>query len=310
MTSSSKPQYEVATAIDMGNRDRQEDCLVADFTLGAPVGIAVLADGMGGHNAGEVASSLIVTDIFADLKRNQGTLSKKPGKIPERLRNAVEVANERLQDVMHAKPDLRGMGSTVVATVIVGGSLYWTSVGDSLLFLYRDGKLTRLNQDHSMAPRIDAMVAAGQMPAEEGATHPDRNCLTSAITGKDIPRIDCPNIPYGIDDGDTVLMASDGLQSMSDVEIEDVLAAHLSASGQAIAEALLAGVHDKGVANQDNTSITVIKVGSSLPAKAEMPVNNAPEAVSFGSVDDLAVALVSPGDIEDADDLLNQAIAL
>lgn len=311
MTRSSKLRYDIATALSLGARERQEDCLVADFSIGAPIGMAVLADGMGGHHGGEVASALVVSDVFSNLKKWQGPLSKKPGKLPERLRETVHSANETLLETMRSKPDLRGMGATLVASVIVSGSLYWVSVGDSLLYLYRDGKLKRLNQDHSMAPRIDAMVAAGQLDAEEGANHPDRNSLTSAITGKDIPHVDCPNVPYAVDEDDVIIMASDGLETLSVDEIVGVIEQHRQASGPQLAEELIKAVEAHEKPKQDNTSVAVLKV---VPVNVARPVSRlnlseAQRANSPASNDTAIIAAVVP-DIEEASDLLNQAVAL
>ncbi len=311
MTRSSKLRYDCATALSLGARDRQEDCLVADFAIGAPIGIAVLADGMGGHHGGEVASALIVSDVFSQLKKWQGPLSKKPGKLPERLRETVELANEALLQTMRTKPDLRGMGATVVACVVVSGSLYWVSVGDSLLYLYRDGKLKRLNQDHSMAPRIDAMVAAGQLAHDEGVNHPDRNSLTSAITGKAIPQVDCPNVPFAIDESDVVIMASDGLQTLSEEELVAVIEEQRNASGPQIAEALIKAVESREEPKQDNTSVAVLKVNSAsgVAEKNPLRLSGADTANSSSDSDTAIIAAISP-DIEEASDLLNQAIAL
>lgn len=311
MTRSSKLHYDTATALSLGARERQEDCLVADFAIGAPIGMAVLADGMGGHHGGEVASALIVSDVFSNLKKWQGPLAKKPGKLPERLRETVHSANETLLQTMRSKPDLRGMGATLVACAVVSGSLYWVSVGDSLLYLYRDGNLKRLNQDHSMAPRIDAMVAAGQLDAEEGANHPDRNSLTSAITGKDIPHVDCPNVPYAIDEDDVIIMASDGLDTLSTDEIVGVIEQHRQASGAQLAEDLIKAVEGREKPKQDNTSIAVLKVVSVVATQSVSRLNlsEAQHANSPKSNDTAIIAAVVP-DIEEASDLLNQAVAL
>lgn len=308
---SSKLRFDMATALSLGERDRQEDCLVADFALGAPIGMAVLADGMGGHHGGEIASALVVSDVFSNLKKWQGPLSKKPGKLPERLRETVLSANDTLLHTMRSKPDLRGMGATVVACVIVSGSLYWVSVGDSLLYLYRDGQLKRLNQDHSMAPRIDAMVAAGQLAAEEGANHPDRNSLTSAITGKDIPHVDCPNVPYAIDEDDVIILASDGLQTLSESEIVDVIERDPHASGPKLAEDLIKAVEAREKPKQDNTSIAVLKVVPSVQVRKTSRLTlTQPDGTRPKASNDTAILAAVVPDIEEASDLLNQAVAL
>jgi hypothetical protein len=115
------------------------------------------------------------------------------------------------------------MGGTVVATSLVDGGLQWVSVGDSLLYLLRDGMLKRLNDDHSMGPQIDLMAKNGMIDAETARTHPQRNCLTSALTGKDIPELDCPPERLELEDGDIIVLASDGLQAVAEEDIASIL---------------------------------------------------------------------------------------
>jgi PPM family protein phosphatase len=167
------------------------------------------------------------------------------------------------------------MGGTVVATSLVDGGLQWVSVGDSLLYLLRDGMLKRLNDDHSMGPQIDLMARNGMIDAETARTHPQRNCLTSALTGKDIPELDCPARRLDLEDGDIVLLASDGLQSVAEEDIASILdkAAHLES--REIATALIDAVTAAGDPEQDNTSVVVIRVyqPEPQPQAAPMPMS-------------------------------------
>jgi PPM family protein phosphatase len=162
-------------------------------------------------------------------------------------------------------PRMQGMGSTLVATALVGPHLYWASVGDSPLFLHRGRKLTRLNEDHSMAPQIDAMIALGQIKPDVGLNHPDRGCLTSAITGQKIARLNCPQDPFALQAGDMVVVSSDGLHSLSDEEIEYILRRNAKRPSLEIAECLIDAVREARVPGQDNVSIIVIKVMSDKP---------------------------------------------
>jgi hypothetical protein len=133
------------------------------------------------------------------------------------------------------------------------------SVGDSLLYLLRDGMLKRLNDDHSMGPQIDLMAKNGMLDAEAARTHPQRNCLTSALTGKDIPELDCPPRRLELEDGDIIVLASDGLQSVAEEDIASILDS-LRPESRDIATALLRAVAAEGVSDQDNTSVAVIRV--------------------------------------------------
>lgn len=250
---------EAASALCRGARSRQEDALATSFAQGAEVGFAVLSDGMGGHEAGDVASRIIVAEIFADLTMRIADPALSEADIPKLLRSAANVANHRLRARIMAAPETAGMGGTVIAAVVVAGRLYWMSVGDSPLYLYRAGRLARLNDDHSLAPQIDLMVRKGLIDAEVGRNHPQRNCLTSALTGDEIAVMDCPDAPFELLDGDLLLVASDGLQFLSDAQIEAVLSRAAGAQSAAIANALIAEVTALGDPEQDNTSVVVLK---------------------------------------------------
>ena len=167
------PRFEVATALDQGSRDYQEDSLITDFPIGDDCGIVVLADGMGGHASGDVASNIVVTEVFADLKFQKLDFIDREEFIPEMMMHALEDANETLGHHVAENPAARGMGSTMVSVVVVGQNMYWNSVGDSPLYHYRSGKMSKLNEDHSMAPQIDLLAESGILKPEEALNHPD-----------------------------------------------------------------------------------------------------------------------------------------
>jgi protein phosphatase len=253
-------EFDAASALSRGQRSYQEDALIVDFARGTDVGLAVLADGMGGHAAGDVASKIVVTEVFSELLFQRGDAQALERRASTVLFDAAMAANSCLREHVQAYPDTRGMGATLVATIVVGGHLYWISIGDSPLFLFRDGVLRQLNEDHSMAPQIDFMVQSGLLGPEEGKVHPDRNTLTSVLFGEKVPRIDCPQEPLVLRDEDMVIVASDGLQFLTDADIAEVLtekAAHTSAQ---IADCLLARVMQLDDPDLDNVSFSVIKV--------------------------------------------------
>jgi PPM family protein phosphatase len=260
MWRSSKVRFDAATALDSGSRDNQEDAVVADFPVGCDFGIGILADGMGGHASGDAASALVVSEVFRHLAFQKSRFQQREADISAHLRAAATAANGAIEAHVATRPLLHGMGSTLVATALVGPHLYWVSVGDSPLFLHRGRKLTRLNEDHSMAPQIDAMIALGQIRADVGLTHPDRSCLTSAISGNKIARMNCPAEPFVLQAGDIVVVSSDGLHSLSEDAIEQILRRNAKRPGLEIAEALMDAVRDRAVPDQDNVSIIVVKV--------------------------------------------------
>ena len=257
---SREPRYDVASGISQGARDYQEDAITADFPVGAEAGFVVLADGMGGHAAGDVASKIVLTEVYSELKFHYANVETFEAHAPEILRGVADLANQSLRHHASANPETEGMGATLVVPALVENRLWWISIGDSPLFLYRDGKLRQLNEDHSMAPQIDFMVQAGLLEADEGAKHPDRNCLVSVLMGSKIAKIDCPVAPQELKAGDIVVCSSDGLQFLTNAQIERVLAKYRKTRSTEIAERLLEELHRLADPDQDNISFTVIKV--------------------------------------------------
>jgi protein phosphatase len=248
--------YDVASALSQGARARQEDAVAVAFPEGAQDGFAVLSDGMGGHAGGDLASRAIISEVFAALTVDEVARRTAP---PDALRRAVSRANTCVKSCVHTNPEQAGMGGTVIAAHLDEGALHWVSVGDSVLYLFRDETLTRLNADHSMAPQLDLMAANGVLSKAEAEAHPQRNCLTAALTGDKIAEIDCPETPLELRAGDILILASDGLQYLPDPIIEALL---LRARGQAsrvIAQDLLDALSTLDDPEQDNTSLVVIR---------------------------------------------------
>lgn len=269
---SREPRYDVASGISQGARDYQEDAITSDFPVGAEAGFVVLADGMGGHAAGDVASKIVLTEVFSELKFHFADVEAFEARAPEILRGVADLANDTLRQHTRTHPETEGMGATLVVPALVENRLWWISVGDSPLYLFRGGKLSQLNEDHSMAPQIDFMVKSGLMDAEAGANHPDRNCLISVLMGLRIPKIDCPTAPHELRVGDIVVCSSDGLQFLTNAQIEKVLGKYRKTRSTEIAERLLEELGKLGDPDQDNISFTVIKVNdASVRPKQDRP---------------------------------------
>ncbi len=271
-------EIDAASALSLGARARQEDALATSFAQGVDVGFAVLSDGMGGHAAGDVASRIIVAEIFAELTMRIAGPGYSETDIPKLLKKAANVANHCIRARVEAVPESAGMGGTVIVVVVLAERLYWLSIGDSPLYLFRDDRLTRLNDDHSLAPQIDLMVKEGQIDPEMGRNHPQRNCLTSALFGEAIAAIDCPDQPFFLKSGDLVLAASDGLQFLPDEKIEAVLARAKGKQSASIANALMSGVTALGDPEQDNTSVVVLKARD-VAADQRLPARLSPVAM-------------------------------
>ncbi|WP_227268602.1 PP2C family protein-serine/threonine phosphatase [Roseobacter weihaiensis] len=253
-------EFDAVSALSKGQRDYQEDAIITDFARGADVGVVVLADGMGGHAAGDVASKIVVTEVFSELMFQRGETSRFERDVPGTLRAAAMAANACLKGHVQAYPETHGMGATLVAAVVADRHLYWISIGDSPLFLFRAGALIQLNEDHSMAPQIDFMAKSGLLGKEEAEKHPDRNTLTSVLFGEDVPKIDCPDAPVDLQDGDILLVASDGLQFLRNEEIEAALRRNRSSPSADIADDLLQRVMALDDPDLDNVSFSIIKI--------------------------------------------------
>lgn len=239
----------------LGARERQEDAfdyLMQDETAPGTDMLIILADGMGGHVGGEVASRL-VTDEF---RRHCITVSRN-AKPAGRMIEAMEAANAALRARIRREPDLAGMGSTLVAVMKHGHALHWLSVGDSMLYLLRGGALQRLNADHSVHGELMQQVRAGRMSQQEADAHPKRNALRSAIFGEKIALVDSNAIQ--LQPGDLVLAASDGLETLDEARIVELLTQRDRRDIREMTADLLSAVELAARARQDNATVVVYR---------------------------------------------------
>jgi serine/threonine protein phosphatase PrpC len=283
----SEPRLDAAMAVNVGRRAHQEDAVICDCPLGAELGLVVLADGMGGYRCGDVAGRIVLTEVFSELKLRSAELASAEADVPAALRRAAEGANACLRAYVDETPDAAGMGATLVAGVLRGRALHWISVGDSPLYLFRDGALVRLNEDHSFGSVMRAMVEEGRMDADAAARHPERTSLISVLSGGPVAHVDCPRAPFRVEDGDVLVIASDGLLHLDEAEIRRALRAHADAPATGIAEALMRAVAALDDPEQDNVSLAVVRIGPAQPgggpalrvaqeARAEAPVGAVP----------------------------------
>lgn len=231
-----------------GGRDYQED---AFQVLSTPKGVLlVLADGMGGHVGGARASELAVATFVARFEKLESTVA-------DCMREALEAANMAIAEEAASDPRLSEMGCTLVACLIDADQAYWISVGDSPLWCLRDGELIRLNEDHSMKPLLQDMVALGRMSEQEMLEDPRVNQLRSALIGEELPLIDQNEQPFVLQADDRLLLASDGLESLDETQIAELTAVHESPS-KTVAS-LLAAIEDLARPGQDNTTALVYR---------------------------------------------------
>jgi protein phosphatase len=207
--------------------------------------VFVVADGMGGAQAGEVASRIAIETFEAGLPR-KGT--------PEsRLAELVRDANQRIYDRSRAEHGRAGMGTTLTAAYLVDGRLVIAHVGDSRAYLLRDGELRRLTQDHSL---VDELVRQGKLTEAQAAEHPQRSIITRALGPE--PEVEVDTFSYPMRGGDLLLLCSDGLTSMvSEDRVAEILLAS-SAMDQA-ADRLIDEANEAG--GRDNITVVLCRLG-------------------------------------------------
>ena len=223
----------------------QDYVFATDSPIGGLDNLYIVADGMGGHNAGEYASAFSVEEL-KDLVVELGQ-----AEIEIILHRALQEVNRRLRTVAASDSRYYGMGTTIVIATVRGGILYVANVGDSRLYLKKN-RLRQITVDHSL---VEEMVLAGTLDQKKARTHPDKNVITRAIGAEDTLEIDF--FREKVSEGNIVLMGSDGLTNMvEDSEIEEILGSSRSledAGGQ-----LLAKANDNG--GSDNISVLLVKI--------------------------------------------------
>lgn len=255
-------KFEAATCASKGARTYQEDSSAlwpegsaeaasGDTGGSAGVLIAALADGMGGHAGGAIASQMICEQFM-------GT-SAGPQPSREMLLAGLEAANIAVAETIMARPELTGMGSTLIGACFTGEGLMWVSVGDSPLYLYRRGEVALLNEDHSLAPALDQLAREGKITEIQARQDPRRHMLRSAITGEDLELVDVSKKPLQLEDGDLVILASDGIHTLELDEIARIVTAYGRDGAKPVAEALIRAVENMRAPHQDNTTVIVVK---------------------------------------------------
>ncbi|HTO59296.1 MAG TPA: Stp1/IreP family PP2C-type Ser/Thr phosphatase [Pseudomonadales bacterium] len=238
----------IAARSDQGRvRDNNEDCLAYDARLG----IAVLADGMGGLRAGEVASATAVEAVMQHLIENTERLNARD--VGETLREALDLANRRVYALADSRREFNGMGTTLVVGAMHDGHFIAAHVGDSRAYRFRGGSLTRLTSDHSL---VQQLVEQGILSAAEARRAPNRNIVTRAV-GIEF-EVECDLVEVDAQDGDVFLLCSDGLTVMiDDPAIAFFCAAHTADEPARLVETLVNAALAEG--GFDNVSVVALK---------------------------------------------------
>ncbi|MBK9484459.1 MAG: Stp1/IreP family PP2C-type Ser/Thr phosphatase [Chitinophagaceae bacterium] len=228
---------------DLGNiRTNNEDMglffKVADEGLLREKGyMLIVADGMGGHQAGEVASRM-ATDIISH------EYFKQNGAVEKNLAKVLALANKTIFEKASSSDTHKGMGTTCTVLVVIDKAVYYAHVGDSRAYIQKDNSITQITSDHTY---VQELVNSGDITAEEAATHPKRNILTNAMGTKPDMRIDTGKCEYLLEENDRLLLCSDGLYDyLNSNEIKEILIANdiKKAADIMIQQAKARGGHD------------------------------------------------------------------
>lgn len=233
---------------DMGRmRSSNQDCVFCEENaVGNFPNLFLVADGMGGHRAGDTASRMCIEEVVRYI------LSTDLQTPVSAFDHAVQTANLAIYEKSRSFEELSGMGTTLVGTTIVDQTAYIINVGDSRLYHLRDG-IRQITVDHSL---VEEMVKSGEIQKEEMRTHPNKNIITRALGTDTTVRPDCFEIE--VQEGDVLLLCSDGLSNMlEDEEIEKIIKEHISDMREA-GERLVELANEAG--GKDNISVVLVRV--------------------------------------------------
>lgn len=237
---------------DVGRRrESNEDDLLIERDLG----LYAVADGMGGHAAGEIASRLAIETLSEMLRADGGARARASAEDGGTwLREAMVEANRRIHESIRLHEERRGMGTTVVALLQLGGEAVIGHVGDSRVYLLRGDELHRMTSDHSW---VNEQVKLGLMSDDTAQRHPMRNIVTRALGSR--PDVAVDLAAAEIRSGDIFVLCSDGLNTMlSDDEIRAQLLAHRD-DPEAACRELVRAANQRG--GEDNVTVIVVRVG-------------------------------------------------
>jgi protein phosphatase len=269
-----KGKIEIVGRTDEGQvRDHNEDFISDNPTLG----LAVLADGMGGLNAGEVASSMTVHLLMETLIAYQLGESPLPEELAEEeselpmearvVRKAVENANDAVFHVSQTQPQCRGMGTTIVAGMFYDNKIAVAHIGDSRVYRFRDNALEQVTKDHSF---VQELIDKGLFTKEEARTSDKKNVVTRALGVGPFVEVECHE--YETQTGDVYLMCSDGLHDL--VPDRDIERAFIELSGNLneLAGYLVELANANG--GKDNISVILTRIVKPYPDEPESGLLN------------------------------------
>ncbi len=246
-----KMKVEVYGLTDIGKRrELNEDSFgICGFENGTSLGFCVLADGMGGHNAGEVASQSTVNIITGELESALGETDDN--KITFNIASAIDFANSKVYGMSIGNPEQAGMGTTTVVAYVRDGNVRIANIGDSRAYSVSDKDICRITIDHSV---VEQLIQKGTITREEARNHPDKNIITRALGTEEF--VDADFYDYEVSDGEVILLCSDGLTEMLyENEIKEII--NKSENIKNAVDELIAAANNNG--GVDNITVVAIK---------------------------------------------------
>ncbi len=241
---------EAYSVTDIGRKRQLNQDYV--FSSAKPMGnmpnLFIVADGMGGHNAGDYASKCTVETVVGEIRNS---FEKNPTII---VKKAIDTANRKIRELAAADENLLGMGTTLVVATVIGKYLQVANVGDSRLYLVGKHGIRQITRDHSL---VEEMIRLGGLSREDARRHPDKNIITRAIGAKD--EVEAEFFTEELELGDIILMCSDGLSNMlEDKEIEKIVQNEELEELKQKAEALINAANNNG--GKDNIAVVLVKI--------------------------------------------------
>lgn len=225
--------------------------LKSDTRIGCLPNLYIVADGMGGHRAGEVASSKSVEFFCEYVEKNKECKLKENYEYIDMIRRAILYANEKVFELSKTDDNLSGMGTTFVTAVIKDNMLFVENIGDSRLYLIRGGEIIQITIDHTY---VMELLKEGKITLEDAVNHPNKNVITRALGTKENEMADSFEIEIKKDD--IIVMCSDGLSNMI-VEKEIMNIILCNENIDAAADILVKKANENG--GIDNISLIIIK---------------------------------------------------
>jgi serine/threonine protein phosphatase PrpC len=242
--------FEFYSQTDTGRlRTNNEDSVAVDVAGG----VAVLADGMGGYNAGEVASQMACEFVCGELVRwlFEASVSASDSDVKRAMDICVDNANRAIFNAANSNPNYAGMGTTLVLSVFRPGRVLVGHIGDSRAYRWRAGQLQQITKDHSL---LQEQIDAGILTPEQAAVSANKNLVTRAVGVEDYVLLETRS--HELQSGDIIMMCSDGLSDMlQDREIADIMTRHTSLPE--LGGALITAANEAG--GRDNIAVMLIR---------------------------------------------------